>query len=369
MSFKKYLHKLLFIGIYTLGVLGIMASGGGSGGDDDGDDEIIIQGLYNFIIGGPLPDDPGNNSTIGIDKQGAFTLTTEPNLVGTVICDQVTEICELQTVNDPSSILLYDPADDLFTGDITATVDSFWVYPSGSDRPSTGRLLIARAGQSDVSAEVADCSGFAGVDVQGTSDMSDACYPWDNFEDLVDQPITDAVLAAFAWEAIAFTVDQALNALEVFPLIVDDVFAGGNSLFANCEIYSGNWLGPAPEPGSNPGGFFFRWFDDSANGWVGPDDSFRQDFDDCWIGDTDGTLLEGIIDYVGYTQVIDQNGLLTRIGFETAAPGSGKIGGVAFGDEFGNDPLTIIETSEDINGDITTEDPITLTGRYLIIFE
>jgi len=369
MSCEKNLRELLLIGIYMMGVLGIMASGGGSGGDDDDDDEIIIQALYNYIIGGPLPDDPGNNSIIGIEIQGAFTLTTEPDLVGTVICDQTTEICELQTVENPSSILIDDTADTLFSGDISAFVENLWVYPSGSDRPSTGSLRVDQAVGSDITVEVTSCTGGS---VQVTIDLTSSCYTWDVFEDLFDDPgSTDVeVKASLAWEAIAFTLDQALNTLEVFPLIVDDVFGGGNAIFANCEIYSGNWLGPAPEPGANPGGFLFSWFDDSANGRVGTDDSFRQDFDDCWFGDsTDGTLLEGIIDYVGYTQVIDQNGLLTRIGFESAAPGSGKIGGVAFGDEFGNNPLVITETSEDINGDITTEAPITLTGRYLIVFE
>ena len=366
MSRKTYLSQLLLTGIYMLGILGIAASGGGGDGDDD--EEIVIQALYDFTVGGPLPDDPGNNSSIGIEKQGVFTLTTEPNVVGTVTCDQVTEVCELQTVDNPSNILIDDPDDTLFTGNINATVDRFWLYPSGSDRPSSGRVVISRAGQPDISAEVADCSGSPGVDVQGTTDMTDACYPWGAFEDLVDQlVVTDAVLAAFAWEIIDFTVDQARNALEVFPLIVDDSFGGANTLFENCDMYAGTWPAPAPP---NPGDFLFSWFDDSGNGQVGPGDSFRQDFNDCWFGDsTDGTLLEGIIDYVGYTEVIDQNGLLTRIGFESAATGSGKIGGVAFGDELGNNPLVITETTEDIGGNITTEDPLILTGRYLIVFE
>lgn len=368
MTGEKYLRELLLVGIYMLGVLGILASSSGGDGDDD-DDEIIIQAIYTFTIGGLLPDDPGNNSTIGIDKQGAFTLTTEPDLVGTVLCDQVTEICELQTVENPSSILIEDPGGVPFTGDINAIVENLWVYPPGSDRPSTGSLRIDQVIGSDIFVEVTSCTGGS---VQVTIDATSTCYSWDDFEDLIDNlASTDVELkAAFAWEAIAFTVEQALNTLEVFPFIVDDVFGGGNAIFVNCDMYSGNWPPPPPPVPTNPGGFLFSWVDDSANGRVGSDDSFRQDFDDCWLGDsTDGTLLEGIIDYIGYTQVIDQNGLLTRIGFETAAPGSGKIGGVAFGDENGMNPLVITETSEDINGDITTEDPITLTGRYLIVFE
>jgi hypothetical protein len=114
-------------------------------------------------------------------------------------------------------------------------------------------------------------------------------------------------------------------------------------------------------PGANPGGFTLDWLDDNNDNQVGPGDSFRQTFADCWFGDsTGGTLLNGGIDYVGYTEVI-QNQLLTRIGFENAAPGSGKIGGVAF------DSLVLTETIES-NNIITTEPPLTMTGRYLIVF-
>lgn len=351
-----WFRRLILAGIYILGIAGILASGGG-GSDGEEEDEIIIQALYEFLIGGPVVDDPGNNSTIVFAKQSEFTVSTEPNLVGTVICDQVTEICELQTVDSPSSISM--------SGDyvMEITVESFWNYnPLPSDRPRFGRIRIERMGVANIIAEVADCgAGTPGVDVQGTTDMTDGCYLWDAFEDLTDNPgISDAALASLAWEAIAFTVDQALTALEVFPLIVDDVFAAlGNPFSESCEMYSGMWAGGPV----NPGNFTFGWLDDTGNGRTGPGDSFSQTFNDCWFGDlTDGTLLNGSIDYVGYTQDIDQNGLLTRIGFETAAPGSGKIGGVAF------NSLVLTETIED-NNTIATEPPITLTGRYLIVFE
>ncbi|MBT8147667.1 MAG: hypothetical protein KJN90_12490, partial [Gammaproteobacteria bacterium] len=308
MACKKYLRELLLVGIYMLGILGIMASG--SSGDDDDDDEIIIQSIYNFTIGGPLPDDPGNNSIIGIERQGDFTVSTEPNLVGTVICDQASEVCELQTIDPPSSVIM--------TGDydIQITVVNTWNYnPLPSDRPRFGRLLIER-GVQDITAEVMDCGvGSPGVEVQGTIDGSDACYQWDNFEDLADNPgDSDAALASLAWEAVSFTVDQGSNALEVFPLIVDDVFATlGNPITESCDTWLGGW--PVNPPALNPGFLTFGWLDDSGNGRVGPGDSFSQTFNECWFGDPndDGTLLDGSIDYVGYTQVIDQNGLLTRI--------------------------------------------------------
>ena len=361
MAGKKYLRKYLLLGIYVLGVLGIAATGGGGDGDDD-EDELIIQALYNYTIGGPLPDDPGNNSTIRLEKSvpAAFTLATEPNVVGTVICDQVTEVCELQTVDTPSTVLIDDETDILFGDIITLTVQDFWLYTSGSDRPVNGSLFIDRVG-TNITVEVRDCGTG---DVEVTIGLESTCYTWDAFEELMDaRPFTDAALASLAWGLVEFAVAQGLNVIEIFPLIDDDLFTSGNPLIAGCDTYSGNWNGgPA-----NPGDFTFFWSDDNSSSQVGPADSFRQTFNDCWFGDsTGGTLLQGVIDYVGYTEVIDQNGLLTRIGFESAAQGSGKIGGVALGD--GIDPLVITETIQD--GDtITPEPPISLTGRYIVVFE
>jgi len=374
MPCEKYLRKSLLVGIYMLGVLGILASGGGD--DDDDDDEIIIKSSYDFTIGGPLEGAAGN-SIIGIEREGGFTLTVEPDLQGQLICNQDTEICELQFVYMGSSIAIDDQTIPEFVGDIEVTVEDDWLYsPLGTDQPVGGRFRVVEAGEPPIVVEFTNCQGSSDTEVQVTFDPGSLnqevnCYQWDLFEDLFDSSDPNVEWyerqASFGWEAAAFIVlEQVLNALEVFPLIDEDIFAGGNQIFENCEIYSGTWPPPTP---ANPGGFLFSWFDDAANGQVGPGDSFRQTFQECWFGDsTDGTLIEGVIDYVGYTEVINQLGLLTRIGFESAAPGSGKIGGVAFGDENGNNPLVITETTED-GGNITTEPPITLTGRYLIVFE
>jgi len=214
-----WFQRVILGGIFMLGIAGIVASGGGDGEEED---EIIIQSIYEFLIGGPLIDDPGN-STIGITKQDEFTVITEPNLVGTVICDQVTEVCELQTIDPPSSIIMSGDYD------IRIEVLNTWNYnPLPSDRPRFGRSLIERVGKPDIFAKVMDCGGGSpGVDVQGTTDDTDGCYPWDTFEALADNPEIsgDAALASLAWEAVAFIVEQGSNALEVFPLIVDDVFA------------------------------------------------------------------------------------------------------------------------------------------------
>ena len=95
-----WFHRVILGGIFMLGIAGIVASGGGDGEEEE---EIFISAFYHFQLGGPLEGDAGN-SVIGIDRQGEFSLSTEPNLQGEVICDQINEICGLQAVEADSSI-------------------------------------------------------------------------------------------------------------------------------------------------------------------------------------------------------------------------------------------------------------------------
>lgn len=362
MARTKLLREVFLVGIYLLGILGITASGGGGGGGDGDDDELIIKALYEFQIGGPLEDSA--DSVIGLDRQDEFSFSTEPDLQGDLICDQNTEECELQTIAAGSSIAITDLTMPTFVGNINILVENNWLYnPSVSDRPVTGSVRISGTGGSDIIVEVTDCdAGSIGNEVQVSTDPPSPpsdCYLWDDFEDLVGDPASTLLeqQASLGWGAVAFITELGLTTLQVFPYIADDVFAGNNSYSEACDIYSATWAGGPP----NPGDFTLDWLDDTADSQVGPGDSFRQTFNDCWAGDSgDGELLNGSIDYIGYTQVI-QNQLITRIGFENAAPGSGKIGGVAF------NSLVLTETSEN-NNVITTDTPMTFTGKYLIAF-
>lgn len=341
-----WFRKLILVCLYLLGSLGILATGGGGGGGD-GDDEIVIGALYDFQIGDPL----GGN-LIGIEQASGFSLTVEPNLQGQLICDQVAETCDVQFVYLDSRIDIIDLSNPQFVGNILVTVEDDWLYNQfvSSDRPVAGRFSVDKAGEPLIVVEFTECDANSpGREVQVTFDPMGlnedvTCYQWDVFEDLFENANDNVeLLASFAWEVAEFIVlEQALNALEIFPLIVDNVFAAGNPLVENCEIYLGMM-----------GDFTFFWDDIVGDNQPGSGDSFRQTFNQCWFGDgTEGTQFEGVIDYVGYTQVIDFKNLLTRIGFES----------VTFGD--GVDPLVITET---INSN--PEPAISLTGSYLIVFQ
>lgn len=361
---QRLFRGLLLASIYSLGILGIMAS---VHDDDDDDDDLVISEFYNFQLGGSLEGAAGN-SFIDVVRVGGITVRVEPDLQGLLICDQDTEICELQFVFQGSSIAIDDQSMPEFVGDIEVTVEDDWMYsPLGTDRPVGGRYHVEEPGEPLIVVEFTDCQGSLDTEVQVTVDPSGpaetvSCYEWDNFEDLfASSGVVSERQASFAWETAEFLVlGQGLSVLDVFPLILDDAFDGGTSVFESCEIYPGVWQG-AGEPGANPGGFTFDWLDDSGDSQIGSGDSFRQTFTECWIGDaTEGAVFNGGIDYVGYTQVI-QDQLLTRIGFEQAAQGSGKTGGVAL------DSLEIVETNQS-GGDITPVPGITLNGRYLIVF-
>ncbi len=363
---------LATMAVAVFGTALIVGSGGGSDGgtiDDGGDqdDTVTILSAYDFQIGGPLADDTGP-SFIDISVPGLFSLNTQPDIRGSLACDPVTEDCELAGVATGTSVLVNDLTDPSVIPDFVVTVEADWVYdPAGSDFPVSGRVRVAPIGADieDVIVEVADC-GAAGAGVLLSTDPAteEVCYPWDVFEELLDNvEIVYEALASVGWGAINFTLEQAGYTLDVLPLLDETVFATGDTVTEDCDAYAANWPGGPP----NPGVTTLTWIDDSGDGELGPGDSFRQEFDSCWLNEADDNiddLLDGIIEYVSYTEVVDQ-GVTIRLGFEGTT--NGRIGGVGYGDELGNDPLVLTETIEQ-DGTITTDAPTTLSGRYVIVF-
>lgn len=363
--------KLVFLSF----AITIAACGGGGGSEDEDEDTIGILPQYHFKIGGMLTGNAGP-SIINIEQDGSFSLSSQPNLQGTLSCDPITEECALETVNVGSSILVDDEEQvDPFVDDINIEVDTMWLYnPLGSDRPAQGGVRIdpLADGAADIYVRIVDCDMQAdGTEIQVTIDQTISCHSWNEFESWIDDPETRTLQqrqASFGWGAVEFTLEQIEYSLLVFPLVDEDYLTNPDtSYYEPCDSW-GAW--PVGSPPVNPGSLFLDWSDDFANGEPGPGDSFRLEFNHCWIdeeGDNIDTLLNGIIDLVGYTEMVE-NDIITRIGFEAPAVGSGKTGGVAYGygDNFEN-PLVITETIEE-NGDITTHTPITLSGRYYIVF-
>ena len=348
LSIKSSLIRNLIFIIITLA----LSSCGGSGGNSDDEElEVVIKGGYTFTIGGLIP---GSNEVSYIEATSGeeYSLRFEPNVVGTIICDQTAEICELQSVDEGSSILVDDLTDSILSTAVPVIVDNFILFPSGSETPVSGRISI-NLPSGFVFVTVANCEGGSVGISLGQPDNNLTCFTWDDFEALADNPESEGGLISLIWQSMAFIVDQALNTLEVFPPMVDDVFALTNPVTDACEIFSGNWIGG---PSVNPGDMQFFWDDDNSNNQVGPGDSLSQTFNECWLGDnSEGVLIEGMIDYVGYLEEIDNLGLLTRIGFDYVELGSGI------------DPIVFTETVND-NNEVITSTPMSLIGRYAIDF-
>lgn len=363
---------LATIAVAAAGMALIIGSGGGgSDGIDDGDDgdTVGILSQYNFQIGGPLAGDAGP-SYIDVVFAGEADLNTQPNIQGTLSCNTTTEICELQSVAVGSVILVDDRTDPEVFTDFGITVEAEWAYdPAGSDFPDTGRVRIdpVLGNLFDIIVEVADCgAGGPGVLVSTDPVTQAVCYPWDAFEELENTAESGIErLAALGWSAINFTLEQGEYALQAFAIIdaYEEILATGDPFLEQCDAYAADWPGGPP----NPGDFLFGWVDDNGDGEIGPGDSFRQEFESCWYDDPEDDideLIDGVIEYVSYTEVVAGN-LITRIGFEGTT--NSRTGGIGYGDELGNDPLVLIETIEQ-GGTITPDDPITLSGRYVIVF-
>ncbi|MDJ0881788.1 MAG: hypothetical protein QNJ56_09075 [Gammaproteobacteria bacterium] len=332
-------------------IIAVSACGGGGDGDDE-EDEVVIKSLYDFTIGGPISGD--GDSYINITRGEDFSLEVEPSIVGSLDCNQTTEICNVQYLgsltNVPTTILIENPGEEIFADTLTITLDGLILFNSTvSDNPTSGTFLIDRSQGNDISVEITSCTGGS-VEVTSTTTN---CYSWSDFEDLTDNPgASDDALAALVFEVVTFIVEQGLNTLEVFPLLVDDVFATTNPLFDQCEDYEGSWVGGPPVPG----GFELLWDDANSNSQVGPGDSLSQTFTECWLGDVEeGVLINGMIDHEGYLEVIDSLGLLTRIGFNYVELGSGLA------------PIVYTGTTN-VGGIIETDPPLSITGRFAIDF-
>lgn len=76
------------------------------------------------------------------------------------------------------------------------------------------------------------------------------------------------------------------------------------------------------------------------------------------ISDTN-ELLDGGIDLLGYTEVINDDDQITRIGFE---PLGSDPGGVI------SDDLLVRETAEDLPGTLSIDSEVTLSGGFAVVF-
>ena len=168
--------------------------------------------------------------------------------------------------------------------------------------------------------------------------------------------------AAPDWQHRAALTIQALEYLylHAFDMIsalnhIDDTLPANNPDTIECEEFPG-----IPPASVTQGMSVLTWL---GSGDLKPGDSFRWQFSGCWLHDTFSDrdeYLDGGIDLLGYTEVIDNN-TITRIGFEPFQSGDG---GVVF-DNFVIQGLIQFQPG-DYAFDISS--PVTLNGGFVLVF-
>ena len=365
-------------------VFGCSSNDNDDAGGDDGDGDIVLLPLYEFQLTSTA-DDP---ITVNLSGSGLLLqlghLGEGPGLIGSyhiasgafsVFSGSSLVIDELGAPPQSSGAIDVQLAEipQLF-GDFEVEATADWLVPAGSD-PDTGALLVRR-GDERVEVAVIDSGDTVRIRWDETGDGvfdAEASLTWTEFDDLDETAPEWQRLGDFAYSAtIEFMLELAEFGLEGLSLIDEDLVQVGERILT-CDAFSAAGLSVPPPPPVIPdaGSLTFAWFDDAADGEVGPGDSFSMQFDYCLDDDpTDDIddLVNGTVGLNSYTEVVTERNttnFVTRVGFEGTSPAA-RPGGLAFEalerweviDTDGSGPLTTTEA------ELNT----VIDGRLVLVF-
>lgn len=354
------------LGCALVGTLLQVGCGGGGGGDEpepEPEPELLDLYAFNFFSPQDRPLTAAfSTEDEGTVRQHALRIThpaaAAPGINGTF--DTVTEAF---TVSTGSTAVFTDVGTDPFIGSYTVTVTQSWQLPPDG-APTAGTLEVS-LGEAVIT--VAVDASLPGVRLtldtngDGTADEGPVALDWTQFEALdTNGSAPDWQLAAsFGYlTSITFVTDQIGLVLTAFEQIDDDLKTN-NPLVRTCDRFSdANLAAPAGLP--DAGTSSFGWSDTSANGDIGAGDSFEWTFDQCWSDDPVDNVDEvrdGTVDFDGYTEVVDEDSVITRIGFE------GGQQGVSF------TSLALSETVVSSGSNVPALDlTATLNGSFILVF-
>jgi len=353
------------------------SSSSSSGSGDDGDDDVInILPLYSYeltsssdapiTVAVPLTF-TSLQVTHGFDQRGlfgtyqpddgAFTVETGSNIV-------VTELGKMPMLFGDFSV--------------QATVD--WFVP-GDGNPDTGALEVRR-GEELIEVAVIDGGNTVRIRWDAAGDgiyEESVSLTWAQFDDLGDSEEVPEwqALGAFAYDAtLEYMFELAEFGIGAFDFVGDELEQAGQ-LVIQCDAFSDLGLSVPPRLPSVPdipdqGLLTFSWLDDSADGVVGPGDSFEMALDFCLDvedpNDDFHDMYNGDVGLNSLTEVVTEraNGsFITRIGWE--GPGAaGRPGGI----EFNSVRLfEVYDADGDGPGTVAAADPTsTVSGRMVLVF-
>lgn len=315
---------LIITGICTL----LYGCGGGGGGDDGGldDGEVVTLSSYAYSIsalpGGVNPFTVTiGDAIVGVDPGNTITGTVDLGTAANVgFTDDDSTLLTSRTVAAGST---FSVNSDLGTVPVLGAFDVTVVNELSfffEDPPTSGELEVVTSTPGPENIHITVVSG--GVELSLNS-QTPVPLSWSQFDDLIDSTAPDwQKRAALAMQALEFVYLRSFDIVKVLDLI-DDSLPSNNPKTITCDAFTG----VAPVGVSNPGMAVLTWL---GSGDLQPGDDFDLQLTDCWLDESfknRDELLNGTIHLTGYTEVIDDNNRITRIGFE---PFLSSPGGVIF---------------------------------------
>lgn len=370
---NRFLRITGIAAAFIFGILSVLGSGGG--GDDEGaggSTDISLLPTYDFNINrGYIGGEQSDGITVTVSSIPASIRIDPHPVTGTFSCDPATEMCALHTIDIGTVLDLFDASTPPVVGNVSITIPE-QVIIGISGEPVIGTIRITQVPGGDfIEIEMASCPSGAGVNISfnGVPVLPVSCFNWDEFEQLFDTSEDPVLLAAvFGFQVIDFLFEQVNFVTEVFGFIDDfaiDLQENG-TISEMCDAFSAAGLLKPDEVVADQGMRSLSWTDVNTDGNVGPGDSFLGSLEECWINDpTDSVdqLLNGLADFSGYVENVDQNrGVITALGFTSVSPPN--QGGVFF------TGFIIDETEESTTAPGTAEitSSIGVEGGFSILF-
>lgn len=342
--------------VSTIGTSGNGSDGGGGFPfhADWGIGDVTTLDEYTYTIADLTA---GNPLTLTIsDGQSIFQIQVT---LGNSLTGSFNTISEDYTLDSASSFTvdtdLGDPLLGVFAVNVIATIDL-----ETHSIPVAGQWQVLFP--PDAPSEVTTVTFWGDLFTSGVELSLNGAQPIlffkDDFAALFNDTLAPAWQRRAAWSAriVEFFIEQADEVTKTLEFISNGSLPIRNPLSLICMTFPGT----PPAGVLNPGNYDFTWL---GSGTIKSGDSFNWNFADCWFDDVDDDdeLVTGNIDLVNYTEVVDANNRLIRIGYETV----GQVpGGLSY------NSLTIAETQENPPRTFSI-DPwhtMTVTGGFSIVF-
>jgi hypothetical protein len=348
-----------FASIFMLSVVFLSGCGG------DGDGEVAD-------VPATVPDQlsyeikQAENIELVIDQAGDTVTISSAFLTGSY--NRITEAFTLEPIGPAMSVSAPAFLDGLLSTEFNSYVLQVkealaWV---GDGSPTSGEFelrddqVLQRLIRVSVSQAGVVINYFEDVE---TGNSVSKNYTWDQFDELFENTSEEDYfrIAAFGYNVLHFMYEQSEIVITALELISENdiQLEETGTVEQNCDTYP---LPPLPAVSYDPGLIKVNWYDADNSISIGPGDTVYLGFIECWDNDetdTIDTFFDGTVNMVNYTEV-ENAGVVTRIGFEPSASGTG---GIQY------DYLDITETeTTGSNVVFVTSETLTLSGGFSMVF-